>query len=87
MAATRPMVTIQSLDGDSSEQLALPAVFTAPIRPDIVQQVCYWLKVPFYCIERKGAGQGTRQQNWSPLTLNQIGGDANCCPRLAPQPA
>ena len=46
MAASRPMVTIQSLDGDSSEQLALPAVFTAPIRADIVQQVCCWLKNP-----------------------------------------
>lgn len=40
MAAARPLVSIQSLDGDSSsEQLALPAVFTAPIRADIVQRV------------------------------------------------
>jgi large subunit ribosomal protein L4e len=40
MAASRPMVSIQSVDGDSSSaQLSLPAVFTAPIRADIVQQV------------------------------------------------
>lgn len=40
MAASRPLVSIQSLDGDSStEQLTLPACFTAPIRADIVQKV------------------------------------------------
>ena len=40
MAASRPMVSVQGADGGSgSGQLTLPAVFTAPIRPDIVQQV------------------------------------------------
>ena len=40
MAASRPLVSVQSVDGSSSSsQLTLPAVFTAPIRPDIVQQV------------------------------------------------
>lgn len=46
MAAARPLVSIQSLDGEASkEQLALPAVFTAPIRLDIVQKVRtrWWL--------------------------------------------
>lgn len=39
MAASRPLVAIQSTDEGSSEQTNLPAVFTAPIRPDIVRQV------------------------------------------------
>ena len=40
MAAARPMVTVQTIEGEaSSAQLSLPAVFTAPIRLDIVQQV------------------------------------------------
>lgn len=40
MAASRPMVTVQTFDGEAeSAQLTLPAVFTAPIRLDIVQQV------------------------------------------------
>ncbi len=39
MAAARPLATVQSLDGDATEQVALPAVFTAPIRPDIVRSV------------------------------------------------
>ena len=38
-AASRPLVAIQSIDEGSSEQANLPAVFTAPIRPDIVRQV------------------------------------------------
>ena len=37
MAASRPMVSVQ---GEASEQAHLPAVFTAPIRQDVVQQVC-----------------------------------------------
>ena len=39
MAASRPLVTVQGLDGTASGQTALPAVFTAPIRPDVVLQV------------------------------------------------
>ena len=41
MAASRPLVTVQGLDGTASGQTALPAVFTAPIRPDVVLQVRY----------------------------------------------
>merc|ERR1712205_284960 len=38
--AARPVVSVQSLDSeDSSKQVELPAVFLAPIRPDIVQFV------------------------------------------------
>lgn len=39
MAAARPLVSVQGLDGSAGEQTALPAVFTAPIRPDIVRTV------------------------------------------------
>jgi ribosomal protein L4 len=39
MAAARPLVTVQGLDGVAGEQAPLPAVFTAPIRPDIVRTV------------------------------------------------
>jgi ribosomal protein L4 len=39
MAAARPLVSVQGLDGAAGEQTALPAVFTAPIRPDIVRTV------------------------------------------------
>lgn len=39
MAAARPIVSVQGLDGSAAEQTALPAVFTAPIRPDIVRTV------------------------------------------------
>lgn len=39
MAASRPLVTVQGLDGTASGQTALPAVFTVPIRPDVVLQV------------------------------------------------
>jgi len=35
--AARPTVTVQG--GDSAEQIALPHVFTAPIRPDLVQTI------------------------------------------------
>jgi large subunit ribosomal protein L4e len=37
--AARPLVTVFSLSGDKSGETALPAVMTAPLRPDIVQFV------------------------------------------------
>ena len=40
--AARPTATVWSTDGDSpsaASSVALPAVFTAPIRPDVVHQV------------------------------------------------
>ncbi len=40
-AAARPLVTVQGLDGAPAEQTALPAVFLAPIRPDVVGLVSF----------------------------------------------
>ncbi|PNH04532.1 60S ribosomal protein L4-2 [Tetrabaena socialis] len=37
--AARPLVNVISIDGEATEQTALPAVFTAPIRPDIVRTI------------------------------------------------
>lgn len=37
--AARPTITVWSDKGESSGSLPLPAVFTAPIRLDVVQQV------------------------------------------------
>ena len=37
--ATRPLVSVFSLSGDKSGETTLPAVMTAPLRPDIVQFV------------------------------------------------
>eukprot|EP00884_Botryococcus_braunii_P012289 jgi/Botrbrau1/21060/Bobra.0144s0059.1 len=37
--AARPLVGVQGADGETTGQTKLPAVFTAPIRPDVVQQV------------------------------------------------
>jgi hypothetical protein len=42
MAAARPLVTVQGLDGSPAEQTALPAVFLAPIRPDVVGLVRFF---------------------------------------------
>merc|ERR1712159_179583 len=40
MGAARPVVTVQTATGDdSTKQVELPAVFLAPIRPDIVNFV------------------------------------------------
>ncbi|KAG2483858.1 hypothetical protein HYH03_017310 [Edaphochlamys debaryana] len=40
MAAARPLVSVINVDsGEAAEQTALPAVFTAPIRPDIVRTI------------------------------------------------
>ena len=37
--AARPLVSVFSLTGDKAGETALPAVMTAPLRPDIVQFV------------------------------------------------
>lgn len=39
MAAARPLVSVFSLAGDKAGETTLPAVMTAPLRPDIVQFV------------------------------------------------
>ena len=35
--ASRPMLTVQSTDGSSNEQIQAPYVFTAPLRPDLIE--------------------------------------------------
>lgn len=37
--AARPTVNVRGIDGAASGSLPLPAVFTAPIRPDVVQAI------------------------------------------------
>ena len=39
MAETRPLVSVFSPTGGSAGELPLPAVFAAPIRPDVVRFV------------------------------------------------
>ncbi|KAH1371995.1 hypothetical protein KXX50_004671 [Aspergillus fumigatus] len=65
--ASRPTVTIATADGKpSGATLPLPAVFTAPIRPDIVQQVHTGMaknKRQPYAVSEK-AGEQTSAESW-----------------------
>ncbi|KDD73527.1 ribosomal protein L4/L1 [Helicosporidium sp. ATCC 50920] len=66
MAAARPLVAVQGIDGKATEQIALPAVFLAPIRSDIVQTVHTNLnknKRQPYAVSRK-AGHQTAAESW-----------------------
>ena len=66
MAAARPMVSVQAVGGDQPEQVTLPAVFTAPIRPDIIVQVHTGLnknKRQPYAVSMK-AGHQTSAESW-----------------------
>jgi large subunit ribosomal protein L4e len=66
MAAARPLVTVQGLDGVAGEQAPLPAVFTAPIRPDIVRTVHTNIaknKRQPYAVSMK-AGHQTAAESW-----------------------
>lgn len=66
MAASRPLVNVYDLNGEASEQVALPAVFTAPIRPDIVQFVHANLLLNSrqpYAVSEK-AGKQTSAESW-----------------------
>jgi hypothetical protein len=51
--AARPTVSVFSAKGESSSSLPLPAVFTAPIRLDVVQQVHSEL---LFCLEGRAEG-------------------------------
>ena len=51
--AARPTITVWSDKGESSGSLPLPAVFTAPIRLDVVQQVHSKLQL-FFLHPRRG---------------------------------
>ncbi len=63
--AFRPVVAVRKIDGDAQvASLALPAVFTAPIRPDIVHFVHTrydsqgaWRGMLGTCMERGGHGE------------------------------
>lgn len=66
MAAARPLVSVQGLDGSAGEQTNLPAVFSAPIRPDIVRTVHTNLnknKRQAYAVSMK-AGHQTAAESW-----------------------
>merc|ERR1711998_238232 len=68
MAAARPVVTVQSASGEENavKQVELPAVFLAPIRPDIVQFVHTSMnknKRQAYDVN-KDAGHQTSAQSW-----------------------
>eukprot|EP00898_Chlorokybus_atmophyticus_P008178 jgi/Chlat1/8361/Chrsp80S07788 len=68
MAASRPLVTVQAVDGAaaSGEQVPLPAVMVAPIRPDVVAyvhtSVAKNARQP-YAVSRK-AGHQTSAESW-----------------------
>jgi len=66
MAAARPLVSVYTLEGKVSEQVPLPAVFTAPIRPDIVNFVHTNMaknaRQP-YAVSRR-AGHQTSAESW-----------------------
>jgi len=68
LATARPLVTIYSEKGEElkDQTLALPAVFKAPIRPDVVnfvhQQISFNHRQP-YCVSEK-AGHQTSAESW-----------------------
>jgi large subunit ribosomal protein L4e len=66
MASARPLVTVQGVDGSSAGQTNLPAVFTAPIRPDIVQTIHTHMaknKRQAYAVKFE-AGHQTSAESW-----------------------
>jgi hypothetical protein len=66
--AARPTVSVFSAQGESSGSLPLPAVFTAPIRLDVVQQVhseSLFFQLRIGWIERgKGLGTHPARRTW-----------------------
>lgn len=71
--AARPTVTVYAASGEASGSLALPSVFTAPIRLDVVQQVHSELKI---CTRGQLRGErGTREgllQGGSTLAMESV---------------
>ncbi|GLI70653.1 hypothetical protein VaNZ11_015589 [Volvox africanus] len=67
MAASRPLVSVINVEtGEAAEQTALPAVFTAPIRPDIVRTIHTNMaknKRQAYAVFMK-AGHQTAAESW-----------------------
>lgn len=65
-AAVRPMVSVQFSEEGEPEQVALPGVFTAPIRPDVVGFVHTQLnknKRQAYAV-KTNAGHQTAAESW-----------------------
>jgi ribosomal protein L4 len=65
-AAARPLVTVQGGEGEYAASATLPAVFLAPIRPDVVQSVHTSLaknKRQPYAVSTK-AGHQTSAASW-----------------------
>ncbi len=65
-AAARPLVTVQGGEGEYASSATLPAVFLAPIRPDVVQSVHTSLaknKRQPYAVSTK-AGHQTSAESW-----------------------
>lgn len=74
MAAARPLVTVHTTDGESSGQTALPAVLTAPIRPDIVNAVHTGLAKNHrqaYAVKFE-AGMQTSAESWGTGQLSDV---------------
>ena len=66
MASARPLVGVLSLEGEASGQTNLPAVFSAPLRPDIVRTVHTGIgknKRQPYAVSTK-AGHQTSAESW-----------------------
>jgi len=66
MAAARPLVSIRKADGGNASQTAMPNVFLAPIRPDIIQAVFVNMnknKRQAYAVKH-GAGMGHSAGCW-----------------------
>ncbi|KAG8941693.1 hypothetical protein FRC03_004177, partial [Tulasnella sp. 419] len=64
--ASRPTVSVHSASGEASSSLTLPAVLTAPIRLDVVQQVHKSIaknKRQPYAVSEK-AGHQTSAESW-----------------------
>ncbi|KAG1821982.1 ribosomal protein L4 domain-containing protein [Suillus subaureus] len=64
--ASRPTVTVQSVSGEASTSLPLPAVLTAPIRLDVVAQVHKSMaknRRQAYAVSEK-AGHQTSAESW-----------------------
>jgi len=64
--ASRPMLTVQSTDGSSNEQIQAPYVFTAPLRPDLIEMVHTGLNKnarQAYSVN-KYAGKNTAAASW-----------------------
>lgn len=66
MALSRPIITVHTIDGEASSSLRMPAVFTCPIRPDVVRFVHTSMaknKRQPYAVS-KMAGMQTSAESW-----------------------